>query len=104
LTIFAGQTAFLGWPAHENVWRHNRADIEVRRREVQQFFSGDMPDSSGWLEGNRIRHVLWLPDDNQLHTWDKLDGLIRDRYAWRPYYVVNDYRVGMWSYAGAASR
>jgi uncharacterized membrane protein len=99
LTIFAGQTAFLGWPGHENVWRHNRPDIEVRRREVEVFFSGNLPDSSHWLEANRIRHVFWLRDDNQLppHTFDKINGLIKDRYSWQEYYTAGEYRVGMWS-------
>jgi uncharacterized membrane protein len=103
LTIFAGHRAFLGWPGHENVWRHNRADIEVRRREVELFFNGDLPDSSTWLEANHIRHVLWLRDDNQLapHTFDKVNGLVKDRYLWRAYYIAGDYRVGMWTYAGA---
>ena len=104
LTIFAGQTAFLGWPGHENVWRHNRMDIEARRREVELFFNGELPDSPAWLEVNHIRHVLWLRDDNQLHTFDKVNGLIKDRYLWRPYYTVGDYRVGVWSYSGEAPK
>jgi uncharacterized membrane protein len=105
LTIFAGQTAFLGWPGHENVWRHNRADIEVRRREVEVFFNGEMPDGSHWLEANHIRHVLWLRDDNQLapHTFDKLNDSIKDRYSWQAYYTAGEYRVGMWSCSASMS-
>ena len=64
LTILAGQTAYLGWASHENVWRANRTDIEVRRREVETFFRGDLPDSALWLESNHIGCVLWLRDDN----------------------------------------
>jgi uncharacterized membrane protein len=98
LTILTGQTAYLGWASHENVWRANRTDIEVRRREVETFFRGDLPDSALWLESNHIGYVLWLRDDNQLpaHTFDKLNGLIRDRYAWRGYYEAGDYHVGLW--------
>ena len=98
LTILAGQTAYLGWASHENVWRANRADIEGRRHEVETFYGGDLADSVLWLESNRIRYVLWLRDDNQLpaHTFDKLNGLIRNRYAWHGYYEVGDYHVGLW--------
>jgi uncharacterized membrane protein len=98
LTILAGQTAYLGWPSHENVWRGNRADIGVRKQQVETFYRGELPDSSRWLESNRIRYVLWLRDESQLppHTFDKLNFLLRDRYQWRGYYEVGDYHVGLW--------
>jgi uncharacterized membrane protein len=100
LTILAGQTAFLGWANHENVWRGNRSDIEARRREVEAFYRGDLPDSSFWLEANRVRYVLWLRDDSQLppHTFDRLTETIKDRYSWHGYYEVGDYHVGFWRY------
>jgi uncharacterized membrane protein len=98
LTIFAGQTAFLGWPNHENIWRGNRVDIEARRREVELFYRGDLPDSSRWLTANGIGYVLWGRDDNQLPplTFEKLNGQIKDRYAWQGYYEVGVYHVGLW--------
>jgi uncharacterized membrane protein len=98
LTILAGQTAFLGWPNHENVWRGNRGDIEARRRAVEAFYLGALPESSRWLESNHIGYVLWLRDDNQLppKTFDRLSSSIRDRYVWHGYYEVGDYHVGLW--------
>jgi hypothetical protein len=80
------------------VWRANRTDIEVRRREVETFFRGDLPDSALWLASNHIGYVLWLHDDNQLpaHTFDKLNGLIQSGYAWHGYYEAGDYHVGLW--------
>jgi uncharacterized membrane protein len=96
LTILAGQTAFLGWPNHENVWRSNRADIEERHRDVDAFYRGDMLDGSGWLESNHISYVLWLRDDNPLRTFDKIDAQLKDHFVWRPYYEAGEYRVGMW--------
>jgi uncharacterized membrane protein len=98
LTIFAGQTAFLGWPNHENVWRGNRADIQARAREVELFFRGDLPDSSRWLTANGIGYVLWGRDDNQLPplTFDRLNDSIKDRYVWHGYYEVGVYHVGLW--------
>ena len=98
LTMFAGQTAFLGWPSHENVWRGNRTDIEARRNDVERFYRGDLPDSSRWLTANGIGYVLWGRDDNQLPplTFDRLNASIGDRYMWRGYYEAGTYRVGLW--------
>ena len=98
LTIFAGQTAFLGWPNHENVWRRNRADVDTRKREVDQFYLGTLPDRTRWLKANSIRYVVWGRDDNQLspQTFEKLNDLIKDRYVWNGYYEVGTYHVGLW--------
>jgi len=98
LTIFAGQTAFLGWPNHENVWRGSRVDINTREREVGDFYRGDMPHSSHWLRSNHIDYVVWGRDDNQLppHTFDRLNAAIKDQYAWQGFYEAGDYHVGVW--------
>jgi len=102
LTIFAGQTAFLGWPSHENVWRGNRADINARKRDVDLFYMGTLPDSSRWLESNRIAYVVWGRDDNQLppQTFDRLNDAIKDRYSWNGYYEAGTYHVGLWKLRG----
>ena len=99
LVMFAGQTPFLGWGNHENVWRGYRVDIDRRMEQVQTFFRGDLPDSARWLEQHRIRYVLWLKDDNKLPkgTFEKINDQIRDRYFWREFYVAGDFRVGIWS-------
>jgi hypothetical protein len=106
LTIFAGQTAFLGWPNHENIWRGNRADIDIRMRDVQAFYRGDLPDSAQWLEANRIEYVIWGRDDNQLPppTFDRVASAIKDRYAWHGYYEVGNYHVGLWQRRPSPSR
>ncbi len=97
LTILAGQTAFLGWPSHENVWRGNRADIEVRRRETETFYKGEMPDGERWLDENGIDYVLWLRDDNPLHTWNKIEAQVKECFGWEGYYEAGEYRVGVWN-------
>lgn len=99
LAMFAGQTAFLGWPNHEDNWRGNRLDIDRRMDQVAAFYRGELPDSARWLEQNGIQYVLWLREENQLpkQTFERIDGNIRDRYSWHDYYVAGDYRVGLWS-------
>jgi len=100
LVIFSGQQAFLGWPAHEKLWRGNRRDIDQRSEQVKQFYRGDLPESAAWLLENKIDHVLWLKGEgSQLPpgTYDKIEGQIRDFYFWREYYRAGDFRVGVWS-------
>ena len=56
VTIFAGQTAFLGWPNHEDIWRAYQQDIDRRAGDVEKFYLGNLPDSrcDGWsrIESN----------------------------------------------------
>jgi hypothetical protein len=56
-----------------------------------------LPDSSRWLTANGIGYVLWGRDDNQLPplTFEKLNGLVQDRYAWHGYYEIGVYHVGL---------
>ena len=117
LAILAGQTAFLGWPNHENVWRGNRADIDAREREVGTFYRGEwpraparcrqglapgkprgLPDAARWLRANGIHFVVWGRDDNQLPpmTFDRVNDSIKDGYAWHGFYEVGNYHVGLW--------
>jgi hypothetical protein len=99
LTLFAGHRAFLGWAEHEKLWRGQRLDVELRNADVKKFYSGDLPDSAGWLQQNEIEHVLWLKTDYTLpkDSWSKIHEQIRSTYFWREYYRVDDFRVGIWS-------
>jgi uncharacterized membrane protein len=98
LVIFAGQTAFLGWPDHENVWRGNRVDINARQREINTFYGGNMPEAWRWLQVNGIHYVIWGREDNQLPagTFDRVNDSIKEAYVWRGYYEVGAYHVGLW--------
>lgn len=99
LVLFAGQIAFLGWPEHEKLWRGQRADIDIRSREVASFYAGDMADSASWLLNNHIEHVLWLKTEMAMPegTFSRIDQQIGGAYFWREYYRAGDFRVGIWS-------
>jgi hypothetical protein len=99
LIIHSGQTAFLGWPAHERLWRGSRSDIQTRSAQVKQFYQGEMADSPAWLLENKIEHVLWLKTELGMPagTFDKIDAQIHSTYLWREYYRAGDFRVGVWS-------
>jgi len=99
LTLFSGQQAFLGWPAHEKLWRGLRADVTIRETQVRSFYAGELADSADWLIQNRIEHVLWLKAEYQLPkgAFEKIDQQIRSAYYWHEYYRAGDFRVGVWS-------
>jgi hypothetical protein len=99
LVLLAGQTAFLGWPEHEKLWRGQRADVALRADEVRRFYLGELPDAAAWLRANRIDHVLWLKTESELPagTFDRVDQQIRGAYLWREYFRVGEFRVGIWS-------
>jgi uncharacterized membrane protein len=99
LIMFAGQTALLGWPNHEDTWRGYRADIDHRMNEIIRFYNGDLPDAERWLEQNHVSYVLWLKDENgaPAGTFEKIDQQIRGRYFWNDYSVESTTKVGLWS-------
>lgn len=99
LTIFAGQTAFLGWPNHEDIWRGYRPDIDQRYGDIDRFYRAALPDAAQWLEQNHIRYVLWLRPDNALGTFDQLGAQLRGRYFWREFSSPGDLKIGVWSIA-----
>jgi uncharacterized membrane protein len=106
LTLFAGQTAFMGWSEHEKLWRGQRVDIEARRRDVARFYAGEMEDSLDWLLANGIDHVLWLKteDKQPAGALERIGTQIRSAYIWREYYRAGAFRVGVWSRVPGAGR
>ncbi len=98
LVVFAGHQAFLGWSAHEKLWRGQRADIDQRAEQIQRFYRGELREMREWLVRNHIEHVLWLKEDNAVAgAFQRIDEQIRADYAWREFYVVGEFRVGLWS-------
>jgi uncharacterized membrane protein len=99
LTLLAGHVAFLGWSEHEKLWRGQRADVEIRAKEVRAFYSGALPDSVTWLTMNGIDHVLWLRSEINMPpgTFDRIDQALRGGYYWREFYRNREFRVGIWS-------
>lgn len=96
LTIFSGDTAFLGWPNHEDIWRGYRPDIDQRAQEVDKFYRGEIPDAGGWLVQNGIGYVVWHRDDNRLSTYTRLDNQLRGAYFWREFSSSADFHAGVW--------
>ncbi len=97
LTIISGQTAFLGWPNHEDIWRGYRPDIDQRYADVDRFYHGILEDSAQWLEENHIRYVVWLRGENELQSFDQVNAQLRGRYFWREFSSQEGARVGIWS-------
>lgn len=99
MIMFAGHQAFLGWPEHEKLWRGYRSDIELRDKQVREFYAGQLPGAADWLLQNRIEHVLWLKTEDKLPpgTFSKIHDAIQESYYWREFYRADEFRVGLWS-------
>jgi uncharacterized membrane protein len=99
LTMHAGQTSFLGWPGHENLWRGYRVDIGIRENQVARFYRGELEDSADWLTQNHVDHVLWLrPEGEQPEgSFDRIQLQISGAYYWREFDRQGERRIGVWS-------
>lgn len=97
LVIHAGQTAFLGWPGHERLWRGPLPAIQARTDDVKAFYLGQK--SAAWLLENKIDHVLWLASEASLPsgTFEKVSAQISSAYSWRLFSTENGPRAGVWS-------
>jgi hypothetical protein len=99
LVLFSGQQAFFGWAAHERLWRGQRADVDLRVKEVAAFYAGEMPESLQWLLVNRIDHVLWLKSEMKqpAAAFGRINDAIGPAYDWHEFYRAGDFRVGIWT-------
>lgn len=99
LTMFSGQTSFLGWPSHENLWRGYRPDIGIRENQVARFYRGELEDATGWLVQNHVDHVLWLYPEAELPpgSFDRIQLQISGAYYWREFERPGDRHCGVWS-------
>ncbi len=99
LTMLAGQTAFLGWPGHEKLWRGSRVDVGIREEQVARFYRGDLDGAADWLVQNRIDHVLWLKGEDGMPpgSFDRIQAQIGAAYYWREFHREGEKHVGIWS-------
>jgi uncharacterized membrane protein len=103
--LFAQQPAYMGWKAHEGLWRNYRPDVDARFNNLKQFYTGTLPNSREWLVDNNIEYIIWLKGDNALNKegvppenrFRLIDDQIREDYLWKEFYGVDDnFRVGFW--------
>ena len=99
VTLFSGKQSLLGWPWLEIAWRGGFIDINQRLAQMNQFYSGALPDAQGWLLHNNIRYILWLPRDNidKNSRFLPIKEQIKSRYYWHHCYGNDtDFAIGYW--------
>ena len=98
LAMFSGHRAYLGWPAHERLWRANLGEVENRRRQVDQFYSGKMANPRKWPAGNQIDFVLWTRGDfpPPPGAFERISREIEADYEWSPAGGDAAGPVGLW--------
>jgi hypothetical protein len=101
IPLFAGQSMWLGWWGHEQLWREYREDIRRRYLNLMHLYDGEMPAAGKWLEAQSIDYVLWYrPGDDQL-LWHKVNESVGPEYMWVDILTYDNPaddgpRVGFW--------
>jgi hypothetical protein len=99
VTLFSGKQSLLGWPWLEIAWRGGFIDINQRLAQMNQFYSGALPDAQDWLLHNNVRYILWLPRDNidKNSRFLPIKEQIKSRYFWHHCYGNDkDFAIGYW--------
>jgi uncharacterized membrane protein len=104
--LLAGQSMWLGWYSHEQLWRGYSADIFWRYQRLVQFYRGEVQDSGKWLVAQGIDYVLWYRTDDTAELWEKVNARIGSQFIWTDIltYPESGLRVGFWKRAHPAAR
>jgi hypothetical protein len=100
LPLFAGHKMWLGWLAHEQLWRGYREDLAQRQERLFQFYNGEMPDPARWLEAQGIDYAIWFQPEDTAVLWDKIDKTLEPDYVWCEIYTTPEgAKIGFWKAA-----
>jgi len=100
--LFAGQRMWLGWYAHEQLWREFREDIRMRHDILVRFYNGTLPDAAHWLKAQNIDYVLWFRPGDTPDLWAKVNAAVAPDYLWTDILTYQGGppeaapRVGLW--------
>jgi hypothetical protein len=97
-SLFANKPLYLGWTAHEGLWRAYRPDINRKAEEIRSFYKGELLDAERWLNEGKVRYIVFLKGDNRrpASDWNKINDQIKNSYEWEDYYSAGDFHVGLW--------
>jgi hypothetical protein len=93
---------WLGWYAHEQLWREFREDIRMRHDVLERFYNGTLPDAAAWLRAQNIDYVLWFRPGDTPDLWAKVDAAVGPDYLWTDILTYEGGppaaapRVGLW--------
>ncbi len=100
LPLFAGHRMWLGWLAHEQLWRGYRDDLPQRQERLFQFYNGEMPNPARWLKAQGIDYAIWFQPEDTTVLWDKIDQQLEPDYVWCEIYTAPDgAKAGFWKAA-----
>lgn len=97
LPLFAGHKMWLGWLAHEQLWRGYREDLAQRQERLFQFYNGEMSDPARWLRAQGIDYAIWFQPEDSAALWEKVDHALEPDYIWSEIYTTPDgAKIGFW--------
>ncbi|HEY8024165.1 MAG TPA: DUF2298 domain-containing protein [Burkholderiaceae bacterium] len=96
-SAFSGKPLFVGWTNQLYNWRGYMDVIGNRRRETNQFYSGEMQQPLSWAADNELRYIVWNRRDTQPPgLWDKRNGELSPLYVWKAFGTEAGKPVGIW--------
>jgi hypothetical protein len=98
-SLFTGLPSIIGWTSHENLWRNDQTDIEVRYNKTNDLYAGTLAEPLRFLDAHQVRFILWLPRNNKPDAPDaqaRLNATLSPKYDWNEFCRVGNDVVGVW--------
>ncbi len=95
LSLFAAKPSLLTWPDHMSGWKGNMTHMRLLQTQITQFYAGQKEDIPGWLQANKIRYIVWLPEFSA-QAFDQIKPQIEAHYHWKPFDMNPSVRLGVW--------
>jgi uncharacterized membrane protein len=95
MSLFASQRSLLTWPGHLGTWVGNMGHIGLLQNQIAQFYAGQQADTLGWLQANKVRYILWTPENDKA-IFDQVKQQIDLLYQWKSFSSDTNVRFGVW--------
>ena len=94
---FSGKPLFIGWTNQLGNWRGYSDVIGNRRRETNQFYSGEAQQVLSWATDNDLRYIVWNRRDTQTPgVWERRNAELASAYAWKAFGSDGGKPIGIW--------
>ncbi|HEY8023097.1 MAG TPA: DUF2298 domain-containing protein [Burkholderiaceae bacterium] len=94
---FSAKPVLLGWPAHLDRWRGHSDARDILRRQINDFYTGGLPNILPWLAERKVRYIVWNARDTlAAPVWDRLNVELSAQYAWEAFGNAGGRPIGLW--------
>jgi len=95
LSLLAGKPCWLGWCAHEQLWRNYAPEILQRYDRLNEFYDGKCTNTD-WLMGSHIEYILWFKPKDTEALRASIAPSLAGKYFWMETLKCKDTSSGYW--------